>query len=51
MLILFSLLNISSTNIIKLTPFLEYAQNDIHIINKKILPIENLNISLSTKTL
>jgi len=42
-------------NIIELTPLLEYAQNDthvfIHIINKKSLPIENLNISLSSTSL
>ncbi len=42
-------------NIIELTPLLEYAQNDthvfIHIINKKSLPLENLNISLSSTSL
>ena len=40
---------------IELIPMLEYAQNDthvfIHIINKKSLPIENLNISLSSTSL
>lgn len=53
--IFFIIKYISSINIIKLTPILEYAQNDthifIHIVNKKLLPIENLNISLSTTTL
>ena len=42
-------------NLIELTPLLEYAQNDthvfIHIVNKKSLPIENLNISLSSTSL
>ena len=46
---------ISSINLIELKPIVEYAQNDthifIHIINKKLLPIENLNISLSATEL
>ena len=41
--------------IINLIPTLEYAQNDthifIHIINKKLLPIQNLNISLNPTSL
>lgn len=44
-----------NNNLIKLIPLLEFAQNDthvfIHIINKKSLPIENLNISLSPTSL
>ena len=42
-------------NLIEFTPLIEFAQNDthvfIHIINKKSLPIENLNISLSLTSL
>ena len=53
--IFFIIKDITSKNVIKLIPILEYAQNDthifIHIINKQLLPIENLNISLSTTSL
>ena len=51
----FTIEYITSKNVIKLIPILEYAQNDthifIHIINKQLLPIDNLNISLSTTLL
>lgn len=44
-----------SNKLIKLNPVIEYAQNDthifIHIINKKLLPIKNLNISLTSTSL
>ena len=46
---------ITSIKLIKLIPILEYAQNDthifIHIINKQLLPIENLNITLLSSSI
>ena len=57
LLFLFFLINYisSSTKIMKLIPILEYAQNDthifIHIINKQLLPIENLNILLTSSSI
>ena len=51
----FNIYYIRANKIIKLIPILEYAQNNthifIHIMNKQLLPIENLNVSLFSNSL